>query len=186
MITATQDSDIAPVTEGAMVDVQSSDYKGRVSEAAFTYQAVRRGWEVIDAGGAADYDRLIKRPTTRGLLVQVKRAYRDSGRTLYVVNCSRSRKGVSGRVQYSSTAFDILAVHLADIDQWVFYTRSELGNRTRATYILPHERKNKTSVIACEARDPNNWELLDQVAAIYSQQSFGLGQPLSDPMSDTL
>ena len=167
---ATPDSDIAPATEDAVVGVNSSDYKGKVSEAAFAYQAVLRGWEVIDAGGAADYDRIIKRPSTRSMLVQVKRAYRDEARTLYVVNCSRSRKGASGRVQYSTTAFDILAVHLADVDQWVFYTRVELGNRTRATYILPHERKNKTSIIACDARDPNNWHLLDEVAASLSRQ----------------
>ena len=164
MISALPDSNLAPVTYGAAVDTQSSDYKGKVSEAAFAYQAVLRGWDVIDAGGAADYDRIVKRPTTRAVLVQVKRAYRDGARNVYVVNCSRSRKGVSGRVQYSATAFDILAVHLADIDQWVFYTRTELGNRTRAAYILPQERKNKTSYAACAPRDPNNWELLDDVA----------------------
>lgn len=165
MITATPDSETAPVTAGAAIDTESSDYKGRVSEAAFAYQAVLRGWEVIDTGGAPDYDRVIKRPHTRALLVQVKRAYRDEARSLYVVNCSRSRRDSSGRSQYSTTAFDVLAVHLADIDQWVFYTRAELGNRSTTTFILPHERKNKTSVIACAARDPNNWELLDDVAA---------------------
>lgn len=165
MITATPDSEMAPVTFGAAVNPQCNDYKGKVSEAAFAYQAVLRGWDVIDAGGAADYDRVIKRPTTRGILVQVKRAYRDEARTLYVVNCSRSRRDASGRSQYSATAFDILAVHLADIDQWVFYTRAELGDRTTTTFVLPQDRRNKTSCRAPDARNPNNWELLDDVAS---------------------
>ncbi len=169
---AVEDGEHSAVTQGASVDLESNDYKGKVSEAAFAYQAVLRGWDVIDAGGAADYDRIVKRPYTRAILVQVKRAYRDQERTLYVVNCSRSRKGASGRQQYSTTAFDILAVHLADINQWVFYTRAEIGNRVRACYILPEERKNKTSVNAMAPRNPNNWELLDQVAAMYSQESL--------------
>jgi hypothetical protein len=182
---ALPDSDIAPVTFSAAVDTQSNDYKGKVSEAAFAYQAVLRGWDVIDAGGAADYDRVIKRPTTRGILVQVKRAYRDEARSLYVVNCSRSRRDARGRSQYSATAFDVLAVHLPDIDQWVFYTRPELGDRTTTTFILPGDRRNKTSCRACTPRNPNNWTLIDQVAAMYSQESLGLGQPMSDPMSDS-
>ena len=178
---AIEDGKHLPVTTSAVVGLESADYKGKVSEAAFAYQAVLRGWDVIDAGGAADYDRILKRPHTRAVLVQVKRAYRDSERTLYVVNCSKSRKDAGGRQQYSVTAFDILAVHLADVDRWVFYTRSEIGNRHTATYILPKERKNKTSVIAMSARDPDNWELFDQVAAMYSQESLGVTQPMSYP-----
>jgi hypothetical protein len=183
---AVEDGEHSAVAEGGIVDFESNDYKGKVSEAAFAYQAVLRGWDVIDAGAAPDYDRIVKRPYTRAILVQVKRAYRDEGRTLYIVNCSKSRKGASGRQQYSATAFDILAVHLADIDQWVFYTRAEIGNRVRATYILPHERKNKTSVIAMAARDPDNWELFDQVAAMYSQESLGVAQPMSHPIPQNL
>jgi hypothetical protein len=182
---AVEDGEHSAVTQGASVDFESNDYKGKVSEAAFAYQAVLRGWDVIDAGGAADYDRIVKRPYTRAILVQVKRAYRDEGRTLYIVNCSKSRKGASGRQQYSSTAFDILAVHLADIDRWVFYTRSEIGDRVRACYILPEDRKNKTSVIAMAARDPDNWELLDQVAAIKAQEPLGIVQPMSHTLLNT-
>ena len=162
---ALEDGQHSEVTQGcAAVDFKSNDYKGKVSEAAFAYQAVLRGWDVIDAGGAPDYDRIVKRPYTRAVLVQVKRAYRDKDRALYIVNCSKSRKDARGRQQYSSTAFDVLAVHLADIDRWVFYTRAEIGNRVCACYILPEDRKNKTSVIAMTARDPDNWDLLHDVA----------------------
>ena len=146
------------------VDTESNDYKGKVSEAAFALQAVIRGWDVIDAGGAPDLDRIIKRPYTRPIAVQIKRAYYDAPRSLYIVNCSRTRRANGDRVPYSATAFDVLAAHLPDIDKWVFYTRPELGNRQKATYILPGNRKNKTSYAACAPRDPENWSLLDDVA----------------------
>lgn len=162
---ATPDSDMAPVTEGAVIDTQSTEYKGKVSEAAFAYQAVLRGWDVFDAGGAPDMDKILKRPNTLPLAVQVKRAYFDAPRKLYIVNCSRTRRCDNTRILYSTTAFDILAVHLHDADRWVFYTRAELGNRTRTSYTLPSERKNKTSRNAPDARDPDNWSLIDAVAS---------------------
>lgn len=146
------------------VDVESNDYKGKVSEAAFTLQAVMRGWDVIDAGGAPDLDRIIKRPYTRPIAVQIKRAYYDTPRSLYIVNCSKTRRSQGDRISYSATAFDVLAAHLPDIDKWVFYTRRELGNRQKATYILPGNRKNKTRESACSPRNPENWDLLDDVA----------------------
>lgn len=146
------------------VDVESNDYKGKVSEAAFALQAVMRGWDVIDAGGAPDLDRIIKRPHNRPIAVQIKRAYYDAPRSLYIVNCSKTRRKQGDRVTYSAMAFDVLAAHLPDIDKWVFYTRPELGNRQKATYILPEIRKNKTRDAACSPRNPDNWELLDDVA----------------------
>lgn len=147
-----------------VVDICSNDYKGKVSEAAFALQAVIRGWDVIDAGGAPDLDRIIKRPYTRPIAVQIKRAYYDAPRGLYIVNCSKTRRFHGDRVSYSATAFDVLAAHLPDIDKWVFYTRPELGNRQKATYILPENRKNKTRHAACTPRAPDNWSLLDDVA----------------------
>jgi hypothetical protein len=146
-------------------DVDCNNYKGKVSEAGFALQAVIRGWDVIDAGGAPDFDRIIKKPHTRAMAVQVKRAYFDASRTLYIVNCSKTRRLQNGRACYSATAFDVLAAHLPDIDKWVFYTRPELGNRQKATYILPDNRKNKTREMACSPRNPDNWELLDEIAA---------------------
>ena len=165
-------SDLFAITDGehsavateSLVDTSSADYKGKVSEAAFAYEAVLRGWDVIDAGGAADYDRILKRPNTRPICVQIKRSWRNPQRGFYIINCSRTQRRDGTRLPYSITAFDVLASHLPDIDQWVFYTRAELGNRQKATYLLPQERKNKTSVIACSPRDPNNWSLLSEVA----------------------
>jgi hypothetical protein len=53
---------------------------------------------------------------------------------------------------------------MIDADRWVFYTRPELGNRTLTTYALPEFRKNKVRKDAPDARDPDNWDLLDEVA----------------------
>ena len=184
-VLAIPDSDIAPVTEGAVVE-QSARLKGRISEAAFALEAVTRGWIVIDPGDIDDFDRILKRFNTPALTVQIKRAKLYERDQCYRINASRSGGlGAKKRVLYAPQAFDILAAHLVDVNKWVFYTRAEIGNRTQLVYKRPELRKQATSSRACDARDPDNWSLLDQVAAIRSQESFGLGQPMSYPMSDS-
>ena len=157
------DAEHSPVTEGAVL---SSSRKGKISEAAFALAAVLRGWDVIDPGDIEDFDRIIKRAGCRPITVQVKRAMMYGADKCYRINTSRSGgKGAKARVLYSQHAFDVLAAHLADVDRWVFYTRAELLDRSQAIYMLPSDRKQTTSLRACAAREPDNWALLDEVAA---------------------
>lgn len=163
-ILALPDSDISPVTEGAVVE-QSARLKGRISEAAFALEAVERNWIVIDPGDIDDFDRILKRAHTPALTVQIKRAIMYAADGCYRVNASRSGGNGGKRILYGPQAFDILAAHLADINAWVFYTRAEIGNRTQLIYKRPEMRKQRVSSRACDARDLDNWNLIDEVAA---------------------
>ena len=162
---AVTDGEHSEVTEGGANEF-SAQRKGKISEAAFALQAIIRGWDVVNPNGDPDdYDTILKRPHTRPILVQVKRAIRYLGDNCYRINASRSGGPDSKRrILYSHTAFDVLAAHLSDVDQWVFYTRAELGNRTQTTYKLPAERRQAVSSRAPDARDPDNWDLLNDVA----------------------
>jgi hypothetical protein len=152
--------------------------RGGLSEIAFELDAMKRGWLVAAARGSGrDFDYILKRPhLIRPVSVQVKYArwkQNAAGSWHYAIKCSR-RLGA-----YSPTAFDILAAHLGDTGRWVFYMRQELGNRVGTTYLPPELRKTAVSRAAPSPRDPDNWELLDQVAAIKAQESLGIGQPMS-------
>jgi hypothetical protein len=159
--------------------------KGDISELAFEIAAQKRGWIVASARGKSkDFDAIVKRShLIRPVTVQVKLAnwaaggsgWKPGGAYRYSFPCGR----LSG--PYAVTAFDVLAVHLADIDKWVFYTRAELGNRRRSSYLPAELRKKAVRSSAPDARNPDNWELLDQVAAMYSQESLGVAQQMSDP-----
>ena len=187
---ATLDSDMAPVTEDALVESRalSRVELGHVSEKAFDLEATKRGWLVAThSGGGADFDFIIKKPhILRPVVMQVKKAHLiidSSSSRHYKIRAGRRLYHRRGIVRYSETAFDILASHLSDIDGWVFYTRRELSNRASTTYSLPEHRKLATKFSAMDARDPNNWHLLDQVAEspIANQESLGVGPPLSYP-----
>jgi hypothetical protein len=173
---ALEDGKHSAVTEGGSSSRFFSSQKGDISEFEFCKQASLRGWRVRHMGGCEqDYDVIISRALSRALFVQVKRAHRWNGQNNYdIKNHSRGRT-------YSLAAYDILAAHLEDIDKWVFYTRGQLGNRKATTYMPTEFRSRATKSSAPDARDPDNWELLDQVAAMYSQESLPLGQPLSYP-----
>ncbi len=183
---AIEDGEHSAVAEGGISEL-SAKRKGKISEAAFALQAIIRGWDVVNPNGDPDdYDTILKRPHTRPILVQVKRSMRYPDDNCYRINASRSGGSDSKRrILYSYTAFDVLAAHLADVDRWVFYTRAELGDRTQTTYKLPAERRQVVSKRAPDARDPDNWELLDQVAAMYSQESKGVSQQMSHPILNT-
>ena len=136
--------------------------KGDISEALFEIEAQRRGWLVASGRGKGrDFDSIIKRPSLiRPISVQVKMANWNAtprGHFRYTVKCS-------GSGPYSSTAFDVLAVHLPDSDRWVFYKREEIGNRIGIVYLPPEFRKKAVRRDAITSRDPDNWELLDEVA----------------------
>ena len=139
--------------------------KGDISEAMFDLAARRRGWIVASAHGKArDFDSVVKRPQLiRPVSVQIKLAQQiryDSGSCFYQVTCKQG----ATKQSYSSTAFDILAVHLFDVDKFVFYRREEIGNRLCFMYLLPEMRKYRTRKTAMPNRNPDNWELLDEVA----------------------
>ncbi len=174
---ALEDGEHSAVTEGLAL---SKNQLGDVSELAFELHAIRRGWTVATPRGSAqDFDAILKRPNLRPIVVQVKRAW-ASPKNGYSVPCCRRRP--TGRVSYSTDAFDVLAAHLPDTDQFVFFTRGEIGGVGKLSFLPAPSRKNSRRSDATVAdRDPDNWELLDQVAAMYSQESLPLGQPLSHP-----
>ena len=172
---ALTDGEHSEVTEGGITVPSNNAFlpnrcdKGDFSEEAFDMAARLRGYIVASGRGKGrDLDSIVKRPhLLRPVSVQTKLAqwkkHHRSNSWYYQVNCAQMGK------PYSPTAFDILAVHLADTDQFVFYTRVELGNRVGFVYLPEHLRKRKANSGSLSARDPDNWELLDQVAAPYSQ-----------------
>jgi hypothetical protein len=169
---AVEDGEHSAVTEAGFATLNTCEI-GNISEIKFEIEATMRGWIVASPRGRArDFDCIVKRQSTRPVTVQVKKA-RKSGGLGYVVNTTRALGKTGRRVTYSSAAFDIMAVHLHDIDKWVFYTRHELGDRQSTSYLLPQHRYRSTRQSAPDARDPDNWELLDQAAAMYSQESSG-------------
>ena len=175
---ALTDGEHSGVTEGGII-VPAENHvlpnncdKGDFSEDAFDMAARLRGYLVTSGRGKGrDLDSIVKRPhLLRPVSVQTKLArwtkHFRGDHWYYKVNCCQQ-----GR-PYSATAFDILAVHLADTNQFVFYTRAELGNRVGFVYLPEHLRKRRANPGSLSARDPDNWELLDQVAAADSQESL--------------
>ncbi len=167
---ATPDSDITPVTEDAVVDGHlSAVTKGTISEKLVEVAALRRGWHVAtNTGGGDDFDHIIKRPQyLRGVVVQVRLAFMHArhGSMRYVVPFRKTAGGC-----YSATAFDVFAVHLPDTDEVVFFTRAETGNRITTTYTRRASLTRNSPSSAMAYRDPNNWHLLDEVAASLSRQ----------------
>jgi hypothetical protein len=161
LLLAMPDSDIALVTEGAVIGVVLNCVdKGDLSEDAFDMESKRRGWLVAyGRGKGRDFDTIVKRPNlVRPVTVQTRRAQWDNKQKSYQVSCMTA-SGI-----YSETAFDVLAVHLFDVDQFVFFLRSEIGSRTGFRYMPAHLRKIKQYANSVPYRDPNNWHLLDEVA----------------------
>jgi hypothetical protein len=189
---AVEDGEHSAVTEGGLyapgITCRAQRRRlGDASEFEFCKQAALHGWRVKHFGGfESNYDAIVQKPDMPLLTVQIKRAWRskpDESNGAYAVGCKRP--GNSGEL-YSLHAFDVLAAHLTDVNCWLFFTRPELGDRKNVTYVLPSYRKNKRQERCCSDRDPDNWELLDQVAAMYSQESSGVTQPMSHPIPQNL
>jgi hypothetical protein len=172
LLLAVPDSDIAPATQDAVVDVApdeaaryrrqksaENNKRSKIAELLFLQNAIELGYEVKwMQGNCKGYDIILERRGMRPMFVQVKSTGPQAGRSDYVVrNCSEG-------VVYDAAAYDVLAVHLYDRNEWVFYTRSELGNRTTTSYMPAEFRQYAARNRACDARDPNNWHLLDEVA----------------------
>lgn len=166
-IFALPDSDIAPVTDGAMMTGASvgleNSVRGDVAEYEFCKQACLRGWRASHAGsGTQGYDVILSGKSQRPIFVQVKHGFlrrRPNAVSWYY----QVKNSVRGKL-YSPHAYDVLALYMWDRDQWLFFTRGELGNRTETTFTPPEFRKNAVKSNACDDRNPNNWELLDDVA----------------------
>ena len=164
---ALTDGEHSEVAENSGGCALSTHRVGDISEFEFCKQATLRGWRVRHTGGEEQgYDAIISRKGLRSIFVQVKRArwlQRHSNRGYFLAD-----NGGCGKT-YSPFAYDILACHLAAIGKWVFYTRNETGNRRGVSYLPPEMRRERhTRKTAMPARDPDNWELLDEVAQSFT------------------
>jgi hypothetical protein len=169
---AVEDGEHSLVTVGATVQhPQNTDALNHVAKAAerrkrsqiaevlFLKKAIEIGYAVKwMQGDCKNYDIILERPSMRPMFVQVKSAGTQAGRSDYVIRNS------SENVVYDAVAYDVLAVHLYDRNEWVLYTRSELGNRTATSYLPAEFRQYAARSRACDARTPDNWSLLDDVA----------------------
>jgi len=189
---AVEDGEHSAVTQGGAIycpgpaDRAERRILGDASEFEFCKQAVMRGWQVRHNGGwEPDYDVIVRKPGQPILTVQIKRAWRSNpvrSEGSYTVFC---RKSGEKNASYSLNAFHVLAAHLADVDAWLFFGRHELGDCRSASYTLPQHRKKKRSARKYADRIHDNWELLEQVAAMYSQESLGVTQQMSHPILNT-
>jgi hypothetical protein len=125
--------------------------KGEISETLFIAGAMVHDWEIFTPfGHAQTADLCLVRPGARPITVQVKTARRNSARPKHhQINCCRT----SG-APYQPGDFDVLAVYLADLNQFVFYSMQDLNGRAGMSY----------NPEADHHRNPGNWELLNDVA----------------------
>jgi hypothetical protein len=185
---ALTDGEHSAVTEGGAAALQiDSGPKGAIVEKRFEIAALERGYEVaVNIGGGRDFDHIIRKPPGRPLVIQEKTGIWTPRQSAYkIYNTARNNK------PYSRHAYDVLAAYLPDRKQWLFYTRSEFANRVSTNY-QPQEFRKVARMVSrgvhgelMADRNPDNWELLDQVAAMYSQESLGVTQQMSDPILNT-
>jgi hypothetical protein len=186
---------MAPVTEGAAIDglrnERSAETRLRadIAELLFCIEARKRGYRVRLLGGNCQgYDVILEKDDMRPLFVQVKHGF-------LLTNVRQNRNcqyykipnttGGSG-CAYGPHSYDVLAFYMWDRKQWLLFRRCEFGSRKGVCWVPPEIRQRARNTTAkLDDRNPDNWLLLDQVAAIRSQESFGLGQPMSDPMPNT-
>ena len=171
LLIATLDSDMAPVTEdGIIVCPDAAERWARAAEqlaradiAEFrcAEQLTQRGYSCTVLGGRfKGFDIIADREDIRPQHVQVKHGFLLADNRYIIVN----RRG-DGQV-YSPTAYDILVYYMWDRDQWLVYGRAEFGDMSGISYMPPDLRKNVRYRRSGPAdRDPNNWELFDQLAA---------------------
>jgi hypothetical protein len=186
---AVEDGEHSAVTEDAAIvsTDNNSVIKGAIVEKRFEIAAMERGYEVAaNTGGGKDFDYIVRLIGGTPVVVQVKTGkWREKHSFYNIKNCTNG--GV-----YSKGAYDVLAVYLPIHQQWLFYLRAELGNRTETSYTPPELRKRLRKTYCgmhgetMADREPDNWDLLHQVAAPDSQKSLGLPPPMSDPLLQNL
>jgi hypothetical protein len=158
LLLAVPDSDIAPVTQYAVIELSDSR-KGDLAEAILIAGCIRRGYEVFKAFGndhSSDY--VLIRDNAR-VMTQVKTATLDE-RGDYTISTKRGR-GLTAR-PYGRGDFDVLVAYLPDRDALVFWTFDEICGRQNVRYNPARHRQ------------PSNWETLNQVAESLTahQKSF--------------
>ncbi len=197
---ALTDGEHSAVTEGGIIvpsdaaDYPFRDYdeerkRGEIAEYRCAIELTLRGYDCAVLGGNhKGYDIIADRDDIRPQFVQVKHGFLQSGPTQQRYRIHNSSRG---GIPYGAKAYDILVFYMWDRDQWLVYSRAELGNRTNTGYVPPElrqrARKSWTSAHGelIADRQPNNWELFDQLAMANSQESVGVSQQMSDPILDT-
>ena len=149
----------------------SNTRKGEIAEVLFAAGAMVNDWEIfLPLGHAQTTDVCVVKPWMAPVRVQVKTAWWDDNINAYQIPVRRSGSYSGKKKPYVSGDFDVLAGYLPELNQFVFWSFADISGRQKINYSPARHRK------------PNNWELFDQVAAIYSQESKGVSQPLSDPI----
>ena len=178
---AVQDSEHSAVTEGGIIVPQGNrDHiedrkRADIAEYLCAIELTKRGYACnVMGGNCVGYDIIADRCDIRPQFVQVKQG------------CPRNRKGTqcyyilnhSQNVTYGANAYDILAFYMWDRSQWLIYGRSEFGNRSMTSY-TPHDSRRiaRKSCYGASGeimadRQPNNWELFNQLAIANSQESL--------------
>jgi hypothetical protein len=165
---AIEDGEHALAHEGAAADRREKQAekirRSKIAELLFCLKATELGYDVKwMQGNCKGYDIILDRAGMRPMFVQVKYSLAkpaNIGGDSKYYDINNSAHGT----RYDRTAYDVLAVYLWDRNEWVLYTRDELGNRIGAKYTPPDLRIRAVRPSACDARDPNNWELLDALA----------------------
>jgi hypothetical protein len=167
---AVEDGEHSQVAEGG---ASANLDKGNSHAIEFFYEATRRGWHiyapVFNDGVAADC--VGTKPGLPSILFQNKTGTIERGRPGYGICASR---GSTVKRPYARHDFDVLAAYLPDRKQFAFFTYDQVAGRKTIRYNPEIHFK------------PDNWELLDQVAAIKAQESLGVTQPMSNPLCQNL
>jgi len=192
LLFAVEDGEHSAVTEGGIiVPATNADQlcrnhneerkRGNIAEHLCAIELIKRGYTCnVIGSNCMGYDIIADRADIRPQFVQVKHGFlrneNDRQQRYHVTNHSKS-------VAYGANAYDILAFYMWDREQWLVYGRAEFGDRALASYTPPDLRKQFGRPNPNMAdRQPNNWELFDQLAMANSQESLGLPPPMSDPL----
>ncbi len=183
---ALTDGEHSEVTEGGImtlsdhellqVKASSNFARGDIAEYRCAEALTWRGYSCTVLGGRfKGFDLIADRDGIRAQHVQVKHGFLD-GKNRYLINHKSHNR------LYSATDYDIFVYYMWDRDQWLVFSRAEFGNMVGISYIPPDLRKNSRYERSGPAdRQPNNWELFDQLAMANSQESVGVTQQMSDP-----
>jgi hypothetical protein len=147
---AVEDGEHGPAT-GGRIEL-SACRKGDVAEALFIAGAQMRNYEVFKPfGHAQTADMCLVKSGSSPMLAQVKTARRDPNRSnSYAINIG---KGCSNKRAYSVGDFHVLAAYLPDTNKFVLWSIEDLKGRVTLRYSPEIHRA------------PDNWELLDEIAA---------------------
>ena len=187
---ALTDGEHSEVTEGGIITLSDEELRrlkalenntrGDIAEYRCAERLTRRGYSCTVLGGRfKGFDIIADRHDIRAQHVQVKHGFLDDINRYIIKNNCRN-------MTYGATEYDILVFYMWDRDEWLVYGRSEFGDMGAISYVPPDLRKNSRYARTGPAdRQPNNWELFDQLAISNSQESFGVSQQMSHPILNT-